>query len=273
MIPPPLAHPDFWEKQGYPTFVRFWEVCNRLLDALGRFTLNAGKPKDKNETIIRYLCISIGVSFADVGLLVGNGCGLGAMKIARTCLESAINAEYLRLEPTEYRQFMDWSFIGQHRKLEYMRKYMPGDLAKLDPKMVARSEKRFQEVRPKFLLPNKKLRQSWSKISLRERAVKAKFEEFYGSVYMLCSELSHGSFGGLAQYVESFEGAGWQPAIAPSLTGCREALGAAHYCTLRAVETLAALKGTDSMPSLAVLKSDYDYAWPEKNDFAPVFTV
>jgi hypothetical protein len=160
VIPPPLAHPDFWEKQAYPTFFKFWEVCNRLLDALNKFTLNAGKAKDKNETIIRYLCLSTGISFADVGLLVGNGCGLAAMKIARTSLESAINAEYLRLEPTEYRQFMDWSFIEQHRKLEYMRKYMPGDFAKLDTKMIADSEETFQAVKPKFLLPNQKLRQS-----------------------------------------------------------------------------------------------------------------
>jgi hypothetical protein len=89
MIPPPLAHPDFWEKQSYPTFVKFWGVCNRLLDALNKFTLNAGKAKDKNETIIRFLCLSTGISFADVGMLVGNGFGLSAMKIARTCFESA----------------------------------------------------------------------------------------------------------------------------------------------------------------------------------------
>src|SRR5260370_22045924 len=103
MMPPALAEPDFWKSQGYPTFARFWEVCNHLFDALNKFTLNAGKSKDKNEIIIRSLCISTGISFADVGMLVGHGHGLGAMKISRSCLESAINAEYLRLEPTEHR--------------------------------------------------------------------------------------------------------------------------------------------------------------------------
>jgi hypothetical protein len=117
---PPLAHSDFWEREGYPAFVKFWEVCNRPLGAVNKFTLNAGRAKDRNETIIRYLCLSTGISFADVGMLAGNGSGLGAMKIARTCLESAINAEYLRLEPAEHEQFMDWSFIEQHGKLEYI---------------------------------------------------------------------------------------------------------------------------------------------------------
>jgi hypothetical protein len=121
MIPPPLAQPVFWEKEGYPTFVRFWKICSSLFDALNKFTLNAGKAKDKNEIVIRKLCISTGIAFADVSMLVAHGHGLGAKKIARTCLESAINAEYLHLEPTEYRDFLDWGWIEQHRKVEYLR--------------------------------------------------------------------------------------------------------------------------------------------------------
>jgi len=264
VIPPPLAYSDFWEKESYPTFVRFWKVCHRLLDALNKLTLNAGKAKDKNETIIRYLCISTGISFADIGLLVGNGCGLSAMKIARTCLESAINAEYLRLEPTEHREFMDWSFIEQHRKIEYVRKHMPSDFAKLDPNLIVDSEKEYQAVKPKFMLPNKKLRRSWCRFNLRERAVKTNFEEMYSAVYVNFSELSHGSFGGLAQHVESFVEGGWQPAIPPSIVGCALALQTGHYCAFRALQTLATLKGTDSTPSLDALKNDYDYAWSEK---------
>src|SRR5713101_289739 len=265
MIPPPLSHPEFWEKQGYPTFERFWQVCNRVLEALNRLTLNAGKPKEKHHILIRYLCISTGISYADVGLLVGNGCGLSAMKIVRTTLEAAVNAEYLRLEPAEHRQFLDWSFIEQHRKLEYMRKHMPTDYTRLDPEMVANTEKRYKVVRPKFLQPNKKLQQSWCKRSLRERAEKTKFEEMYSMVYMLSSELSHVSFGGLAQHVESFEEEGTQPAIPPSLTRCAEALNSAHYCALRAVGTLVSINDADSTPSLAALKSDYDYAWSDSN--------
>jgi hypothetical protein len=264
MIPPPLAHPEFWREHGYPTFSKFWEVCNRLLDALNKFTLNAGKAKDKNETIIRSLCMSTGISFADVGMLVGNGCGLSAMRIARTCLESAINAECLRLEPTEHGEFMDWSFIEQHRKLEYMRQHMPGDFARLDSKMVADSEQRYQEVKPTFMLPNKKLRRSWCRLSLHERALKTHFEEIYSIVYMLSSELLHGSFGGLAQHVETFVGDNWQPAIPPSLIGCAPALQTGHYCAFRALQTLVQSKGTDSTPPILDLKNDYDYAWSEK---------
>lgn len=261
MIPPPLSRPEFWEKQGYPTFSKFWEICNRPLDALNKLTLNAGKAKDITETIIRYLCMSVGISYADVGLLVGNGSGVSAMKIVRTALESSINAEYLRKEPGEHRTFMDWNFVEQYRKLEYMRKHMPTKYANLGPKMVSQTEKRYLAVRPNFLNKNKKLRGSWSALSLRERAVKTGFEEMYNIVYALASELSHGSFGGIAQHIESFEKEGVQPAIPPSLTGCEEALNSAHYCTLRAIETLVTLKGMDSTPSLTDLKNEYNGVW------------
>ncbi len=202
----------------------------------------------------------------DVCLLASNGNGLGAMKIARTCLESAINAEYLRLEPNEYSDFKDWHFVEQHRKLVFMRKYRPSRVAALDAKRVAGDEKIYQTVEPRFLLPNskKRLRASWCKINLSQRAVKAKFEHAYDAAYPLSSELSHGSFGGLVQHIESIDGGGSQLAIPPSLTGCAQALQTAHYCTLRAIETLVELKGTDSTPSLAMLKDDYAHAWPEK---------
>lgn len=203
MVPPPVQA-EFWEREGFPKFARFWEVCNHVLDALNKFTLNAGTPKDANETVIRTLCILTGIAFSDVSMLVAHGHGIGAMKIARTCLESAINAEYLRLEPTEHRDYLDWSWIEQHRKLNFIRERMPKKFAGLDPVMVAESEKKYQAVRPRFLLPNnsKRLRPSWCKLHLRDRAIKANFEEMYAAAYGPSSELSHSSFGGLAQHFE-----------------------------------------------------------------------
>lgn len=257
-----LGHADFFESEAYPTFKKFYEVGQRLLDALNAFTLNAGKAKDKSHLIIRNFCLMTGMSFTDVTLLVSNGCGVGAMKITRTALESAINAEYLRRHPAEYRDFMNWSFIERHRKLDYMRVYMPAEFANLDPQMVAESEAKYQEIRPTFLHPNsKKMRRTWCRFSLRARAEKTDFGDMYNALYVPASELSHGSFGGMAQHVESFVGDNWQPAIQPSMTGCPEALSGAHYCAFRALRTLVELNQVDSTPSILELKKDYDYAW------------
>lgn len=94
---------------------------------------------------------------------------------------------------------------------------MPKEFANLNPATVADSEKNYQAVKARFEVPNKKsLRQSWCKLNLRERGIKADFEEMYSAVYGSVSELSHGSFRGLAQHVESVIGDNWQPAIPPS---------------------------------------------------------
>src|SRR6266852_4921055 len=77
MIPPPPVQTEFWEKEGFPKFVKFWEVCNRLFDALNKLTLNAGVPKDPNESLIRTLCIFTGIASADVSMLVAHGSRYG----------------------------------------------------------------------------------------------------------------------------------------------------------------------------------------------------
>jgi hypothetical protein len=265
MIPPPPVQAEFWKKEGFPKFVKFWEVGNNLFDALNKLTLNANTPKDRNESVIRTLCVFTGIAFADVSMLIAHGHGIGAQKIARTCLEYAINAEYMRLSPTEHRDYLAWSWIEQHRKLNFMRECMSKEFAALDPATVADSEKHYQKFRKRFLLPNKKsLRQSWCKLNLRQRATKTDFEEMYRAVYGSASELSHGSFGGLAQHVESIVGSNWQPAIPPSITGCSLALQIVHYCAFRAVQTIVLLTGVESTPPRSVLKKDYDYAWGEE---------
>ena len=270
MIPPPVQA-EFWRKEGLPRFVRFWEVCNDLFHALNNLTLNAGIPSDKNESLIRTLAILTGIGFADVTMLVAHGHGMGAQKIARTCLEYAINAEYLRLNPSEHEDFLAWSWVEQHRKLNFMRKYMPAEFTALDLAMVTDSEKHYQKFKTRFSSPKKKsLRQSWCKLNLRERAVVADFEEMYSAAYGSASELSHGSFGGIAQHVEHVVGDNWQPAIPPCLTGCALALQIAHYCAFRVLQTLVLLKGVESTPPRSVLKDQYDYVWQDPgNSTAP----
>jgi hypothetical protein len=266
IIPPPPAQLEFWKKEGFPKFFRFWEVGNHLFDALNKLTLNVAATNNKNETVIRTLAILTGIGFADVSMLVAHGHGIGAKKITRTCLEYAINAEYLRLNPAEHEDYLAWSRIEQHRKLCFMKKSMPTEFAALDPALVADSEKHYQKVKKRFLSANKNnLRQSWCRLNLRERAINADFEEMYGATYGSASELSHGSFGGMAQHVESMAGDNWQPAIPPSITGCSLALQIAHYCAFRVLQTVVLLKGIESTPPRSSLKKEYDYVWRVAN--------
>ncbi|MGA7225394.1 MAG: DUF5677 domain-containing protein [Candidatus Acidiferrales bacterium] len=256
-----FGYADFLENHAYPAFLEFWEVGTRLLDALNAFTLNVGKPEETHPRIVRNLCLITGMSFSDVAFLVGNGCGISAMKITRTALESAINAEYLRLNPSELKDFIDWSAVEQYRRLVYVRKYLPGAITSLNPQFIADTDKNYKAVRPYFLSRQGTMRLTWCKSNLRLRAEKAGFLKIYDDVYTSTSALSHGSLGGLAQHVETLVGDNWQPAMPPSMTLCAEALSAAHYCAFRAFQTLAELNELGSVPAVRDLKNDYNHAW------------
>lgn len=41
--------------------------------------------------------------------LAGNGLGQGALKICRTMMETAVNADYLRQNPAELDDYLQWA--------------------------------------------------------------------------------------------------------------------------------------------------------------------
>src|ERR1700730_10698008 len=135
-IPIYVGYNDFFNAQVVPNCGKFYEVANRILSALNAFTLNVRKAT-KTHTVVSTLCMTTAISFHDVALLVCHGCGMGANKIARTAFEAAVNAEYLRRNPDQVQRFLDWSYVSQHNRAEYMRKRLPDALAKIDPKLIA----------------------------------------------------------------------------------------------------------------------------------------
>lgn len=261
----PLFETTFFETQLRPIYGKFYDVAPALLDALSAFTLNAGKPLEKHHSIIRYLCMMTSISFHDVAVLVAFGSGMGALKITRTALECAINAEYLRLFPSETERYLKWNYVERQKHLNYMRTRMPSVYAGLEPTMLAESDEMFKKVKPLFLDKKGKLRSSWCTRSVYERAKATDFEDAYYIIYGPSSWLSHGSFGGLAQFAESFVGDTWRPAIPPSLTACGPALQSIHFCGLRALKTLCLVNDKDSTPSILDLQKDFDSIWAEEN--------
>ncbi|MGB2676494.1 MAG: DUF5677 domain-containing protein [Candidatus Acidiferrum sp.] len=260
-----IGHDEFFKTEAYPLFKKFYEVCNQLLGALNLMLVNRGESSEKVHVVIRFLCMMTGISFQDVGILVSNGCGIGGMKISRSALEYAINAEYLRLFPVEYGRFRDWSWVEQHRRVMYMKEHMPSEFAKIDPAKIAATETNYFNVKATFTDPKGRLSGSWCRHNLAQRAEKTDFEGPYKVIYTTGSELSHGSFGGIAIHLEGIDGEKVYPAIPPSLTLCPQALQAAHFCTFRALQTLTLINGRDSTPSLVDLKKDYEYAWPQES--------
>jgi hypothetical protein len=253
-----FGHPEFWG-QAYASFPKFFEVIPRAGDALNGLTMHR-RYENVNpwEKVIFNLGLLTGFSVMELITLVGNGFGLGAMKIARTILESSINAEYLRLFPEECDDYLEWHWVEQYRLLKYVRGNMPDRLSELTD--IEGTEKGFESSKARFLRKDGELRGSWCRLDLGSRAARTGFADAYKLIYPFGSQLIHGSFGGLAMHFDTTEESA-RISPPPSLSWCEQALVGGHMCLYRVVATLSLTFKTEPSPPLAQLKSDFDYAW------------
>jgi hypothetical protein len=252
-----FGNPEFWE-QAYGVFPKFFEVIFRAGDALNGVTMRRYDEVEPCQKVILNLGLLTGFSIMELITLVGNGFGLGAMKIARTILESSINAEYLRLFPDECDDYLEWHWVEQYKMLKYVRENMPERLSELSE--ISATEKGFEGAKSRYLKRDGELRGSWCRLDLGSRAARTGFTEAYKLIYPLGSQLIHGSFGGLAMHLDAtHEGVRISPP--PSLNWCEQALVGAHMCLYRVTATLSLTFDVEPSPTLAQLKADYEYAW------------
>jgi uncharacterized protein DUF5677 len=173
-----FGHPEF-SGQVHDAFPKFFEVAPRLTASLSDLTTRAHEGPEPYQRVIVNLGLLTGVSALELVTLVGNGLGQGAMKIARTVMENAINAEYLRRFPAECDLYLKWNWVEQHKLLVYVRQYASELLPQLSAQGIARVESEFQTVRAQFEKPNGDLRSSWCTLNLADRAARTDFAEAF----------------------------------------------------------------------------------------------
>ena len=252
-----FGHPEFWP-EAFAAYPKFFEVIFRAGEALNGLSTCRYENVNPWEKVIFNLALLTGFSVMELITLVGNGFGLGAMKIARTILESSINAENLRLFPGECDDFMEWHWVEQYKMLKYVRENMPERLGELTD--IEGTEIGFEKSKFRFLRKDGELRGGWCRLDLGSRAAKTGFTEAYKLIYPLGSQLIHGTFGGLAMHFDSTQ-ASARISPPPSLNWCEQALAGGHVCLYRIVLTLSLTVNVEPSPSLAQLKDDFDYAW------------
>jgi hypothetical protein len=253
---------------GYPTFSpqvvdsfpRFFEVADRAFRSLDALVTRGYPECEPVQKVILNLGILAGISAQELMVLAGNGFGLGAMKIARTLLETAINAEYLRLFPDECDDYLDWLWVERYKRLIYIRENMPERLSDLSD--TAGTETGFMRVRSRFLRANGDLRGSWCRLDLGARAAKTGFKDSYKLINPMASCLIHGTLAGLAMHSLGTQDDA-RIAVPPSLNFCKESLSGAHSCLLQVVDTLSKTFLARPEPSLDQLVEDYKFAWIE----------
>jgi Family of unknown function (DUF5677) len=255
-----FGRPEF-AKEIQAAFPRLFEVLPRLTASLSDLTGRACKDPEPYQRMIVNLGLLTGVSMMELVTLAGNGFGQGAMKIARTVMETAVNAEYLRQFPTEFESYINWYWIEKNKDLTYAKQHLPHLLPSITQESIDTIEREYQAVRPFFEKPNGELRSSWCSLNLADRAARTGFAQTYKLINPLSSALIHGTFGGLARHFDMSMDED-RIALPPSLKYCAEALVAGHACTCQIVETIAKTFGWEPVHTIESLVQDFHYAWP-----------
>jgi hypothetical protein len=184
-------------------------------------------------------------SMSDVLILVGNGRGTGAMKIARSMYEVSVTSEYLENNPNEADLYLDFAHVIAWRQLLFAEK---SSLGKVTPELKREAEAEYNRIKGKFE-KNGRIRNSWSEKSVKKMAEEVGKGDLYELVYGLSSMLHHVSVGGLIGHEMNWDA---------------EALRIGHGALLQTVATLYNVHnttGTGFGEKISDLIKDFDRVW------------
>ena len=173
--------PEFG-KVVHSKFPKLFEVLPRLSEALNDLTGRACEKPEPHQRVILNLGLLAGTSMLELVTLAGNGLGQGAMKIARTLMETVINAEYLRQSPDELDAYLKWSWVEKKKDLKYVQDNLSYLLPEIGQDSVNTIEKEFLAARPLFETAKGDVRPSWCSLNLADRAVKVGLADTYRRV-------------------------------------------------------------------------------------------
>ncbi len=229
--------PDFWPKvyQEYaPVFSSFDHLADLTSEMLRRVD---GRTKTPVEEAVHFLTRLTAFGFNDALLLCGNGSGTGAMKVVRGMFETSTLAEYLRLNPKEVEDYIDFGRVQSWRRYQWLLARRPETAKQIPPEEASALELEYKRVKERFTDKKGNVRYQWTTKSLGKMAAEMGRTDQYELVYGLGSSLHHANFEGLVSYVEMKDD---EVAMdgPPSLAWVGSALITAHQYLLFALETL-----------------------------------
>jgi len=191
----------------------------------------AALPKQmKVEQAVIYALVRMTTTgWVELLILVCNGAGLGAMKIARGMFETAVMAEYLRQVPAEIEDYIQYGPVLMYKRM----KQWPDTVT---AKQKARIEKEFNQVKSRFE-QNGRIRGQWHRHPISQMAEKIGRKDQYDKIYPLLASIHHGNFESLTAHL-SGDGSELDVDSPPSLEWISQALVSGHVHLLQALDTL-----------------------------------
>jgi len=228
---------EFWpavqERYGrqFGTVAEVVGLANEM-DAVAR-----GKGPEPVQKVVYVLTRITTIGMNDVVLLCGNGCGTAAMKVARGMFESATTSEYLRRNPAEVDDYLDFGRVIHWRRYQWLLSESPEDAKRMSADQVLNIEVEYDRVKPKFSDTKGRVRNRWSTKTIREITEAVGRVKEYELPYSLGASLHHSNAEGLLAYLDHRDGKIVLDSP-PSFEWVPEALLMAHTNLLTALDTL-----------------------------------
>ena len=197
-----FGYEDFWQT-SYARFQGLFDALRQLI-LLGNDVLAAGDACAV-DPVQKLLCnfVRMTVNAAcEVIILCGNGCGAGAIKIVRGMYETQWTAEYLRQNPQEAENYLEFGKVIIWRKLQWMRQNHPAGTIGLSAEVIQEIEDNYRNAAPRFTGKNGKVRHRWSEKSIGEIAKCIGKQLQYELPYSIACSIHHSNFEGLTAHFE-----------------------------------------------------------------------
>ena len=181
----------------------FPEFQNEALRALGPMLTAARSflqivqdmmkvPASENlPDLAKQITQSIANSMESVLLLVSNGFGVDALRIARTMFEAAVTINYLDSHPELVQDFVDFLWVIRKKHHDYLLTLPQEKVQQLPLEVVAEMESNYEHVKDRFKDKRNRIRNSWCKASLKQMAKEVKAESMYDGLYPFGSSMTH----------------------------------------------------------------------------------
>lgn len=178
-----------------------------------------------------YLLVSMTAGgLQEVLVLAGNGAGVGAVKIARGMFESAVMAEYLRRNPSEVDDYIEFGRVLMWKRVQQY----PDEFT---PEQRKEVERDYHRVMPRFTSKNGRVRNQWNKNSIRFMAVAVGREKQYELPYSFAASIHHGNYEAMVAHIKRSDNTLSVEEL-PSLKWVMQSLVSGHLYLLQALETL-----------------------------------
>jgi hypothetical protein len=232
-----FGYQDFWP-QADKAYRQVFLSCERLTALANELSAAADvKATEPVEKAVHFLVRLTVFGMNEAILLCGNGCGAGGMKIVRGMFESSTLAEYLRLNPKQVEDYIDFGRILAWRRYQWTLTNKPKVAKRFPAETVKDIEDEYNRVKASFTNSKGRLRNQWTLKTIGEISDEIGRTDQYELVYSLACSIHHANAEGLLSYMKMKD-----ESIAmdgpPSFEWTGEALIAAHTYFLLALDTL-----------------------------------